>query len=327
MTELQILRNAKACIEYLANGKDPLTKNPIPENETVRKSGIIKYLNYVANQLEQDILTKEQIQNQFAISEERIARFRAENKPVTITQLAGIINTSLQLGENGFIPGDAISQWLESQELLERYITESGSSFRRVATEKAITYGMENIFYQNGNFKTVIYHPQAQKWIFDSIREIAAFCEKHAEKFPCPQKLDIPIKPFSECPRVDPVIKKKTITEFQLTQQQKDSLCPFAASAKVSQITDYLNSFVNPSQVKKLKNGMITNWLFSERLLKKANYGNGFLPTTEGQTIGIIIQNYERNGFQHQMPIYTDKAQAYIFQNIDDLIEFNLLES
>ena len=112
-----------------------------------------------------------------------------------------------------------------------------------------------------------------------------------------------------------------------MTQQQKDNLCPFAAEAKISQITNYLNSFVDPSQVKKLKNGMISNWLFSERMLKKANYGNGFIPTPEGQAIGIAIQNYERNGFQHQMPIYTAKAQAYIFQNIDDLIEFNLLES
>ena len=57
--------------------------------------------------------------------------------------------------------------------------------------------------------------------------------------------------------------------EFNLTPEQKESLHAFAPEAKISEITKYLNSFINETQLKPLKNGIISSWLWSEKLLTK----------------------------------------------------------
>ena len=45
------------------------------------------------------------------------------------------------------------------------------------------------------------------------------------------------------------------------------------------------------------------------------------------QRIGIIVKNFVRNNFNHTICIYTEQAQQYIFDHINDIIEFNLSEN
>lgn len=195
MTELQILKNAKACLELLAKGVDPLTKQPVPENDVVRKKGIIQYLNFIAERLQKDIQAEQKKEEnafvRFYVSPERTASFQAESEPVTITKIIKKINEGFAPDENGFIPSTAFSYWLESKGLLLRQPKEEGS-YRRIASEKAADYGITNTYAKNGNHKGVIYDTQAQQWIFDSMEEISEFCIQNKDLFPQAEKFTPP---------------------------------------------------------------------------------------------------------------------------------------
>ena len=70
MTELEIMKNAEACLRYLIKGTDPFTKEAVPENDVVRKKQISKYLNFTA-----DFLHKAIAQQQNAAPKNDSARF------------------------------------------------------------------------------------------------------------------------------------------------------------------------------------------------------------------------------------------------------------
>ncbi|MBE6876017.1 MAG: hypothetical protein E7496_04715 [Ruminococcus sp.] len=318
MTELQIMKNAKACLELLAKGIDPLTKTPVPDDDVVRKPALIKYLNYTAEILEKNIsamqILEQSEQNasaRFFVSEERKANFHAVNEDVTITNISNVINAGISPEQDGFIPTKAISEWLESKELLEKRSI-SGGNYRRIATEKAVDFGMTNLYNSKGNFKSVVFTPQAQQWIYDCMDEISEFCIQNAEQYP---KLEKTSEPPAEIPL------------FRLTPEQKAQLSPFAEETKISEITKYLNSMIDTSHVKPLKNGIISGWLFSERFLQKQGNQKEYTPTPQGEQIGIFCKSYTRNGCDFKISLFTPQAQQYIFDHIDDLIEFNRLEN
>ena len=124
-----------------------------------------------------------------------------------------------------------------------------------------------------------------------------------------------------------PVPEQTELPLFQLTTEQKAQLSPFAEETKISEITKYLNSMIDTSQVKPLKNGILSGWLFSERLLQKQGNQKEYTPTPQGEEIGIFCKSYTRNGYDFKISIFTSQAQQYIFDHIDDLIEFNMLEN
>ncbi len=70
MTELEVMKNAQACLRLLAQGVDPFTKQPLPETETVRKPAIAKYLNFTAECMNQLIQKKEQEEKRFIFPKE-----------------------------------------------------------------------------------------------------------------------------------------------------------------------------------------------------------------------------------------------------------------
>ena len=318
MSKLKALQSAKICMELLAQGIDPITKNPVSECEVIKNSTMISCFQFIAKMLEENITAQEEIKKRFFVSEERIKNLKAVDEPITITQIAQNINFGILPEENGFIPFSAIGYWLEQQELLVRVVTGENSNIRKQATDKAIAYGIKNLYTKNGNIKNVIYTRQAQEWIYNSIPEISEFCIKNKELFP--EKNFIPSLKAILIPKQ---IEKQ---EFNLTPEQKESLHAFAPEAKISEITKYLNSFINETQLKPLKNGIISSWLWSEKLLTKLQ-DKTYIPTKDGEQIGILCKNYIRNNFEHKISIFTEQAQEYIFRHIDDIIIFNSFEN
>ncbi|MBR1555380.1 MAG: hypothetical protein IJ644_08320 [Oscillospiraceae bacterium] len=327
MTELQIMKNAKACLELLAKGIDPLTKTPVPDDDVVRKPALIKYLHYTAEILEKNISAMQNPEQpeenpsvRFFVPEERKINFRAVNDAVTITNITNVINDGISPEQDGFIPTKAISEWLESKGLLEKRSISNGS-YRRIATEKAVDFGITNLYNSKGNFKSVMFDVQAQQWIYDCIDEISEFCIQNAGDYPRPQKTTAP--PMESIP----VPEQTELPLFQLTPEQKAGLHPFADEAKVTEITKYLNSVREPHQSLALPNGMISKWLASYRFLYLIPSIKKYKPTEEGQKIGILCRMHTWNGFEAPRCIFTPQAQQYIFDHIDDLIEFNMLEN
>ncbi|MDE5738479.1 MAG: hypothetical protein K2H93_08950, partial [Oscillospiraceae bacterium] len=307
MSKLKALQSAKICMELLAQGIDPITKNSVPECEVIKNSTVTSCFQFIVKILEKDITAQEEITKRFFVSEERIKNLKAVDEPITITKIAQNINFGISPEENGFIPSSAISYWLEQQELLVRVISSETGNIRKQATDKAITYGIKNLYGKNGNVKNVVYTRQAQQWIYDSIPEISEFCIKNKEIFP--QRKFIP--PLEAVVIAEQAEKQ----EFNLTLEQKKDLHAFAPEAKISEITQYLNSLIDKTQVKTLKNGILSSWLWCEKLLTKFQ-DKTYIPTKDGEKIGILCQSYTRNGFEHQISIFTAQAQEYIFSHI-----------
>ena len=114
---------------------------------------------------------------------------------------------------------------------------------------------------------------------------------------------------------------------FYLSEEQKTNLHPFADEAKITELTKYLNSLIDRKQFRPLRDGMISKWLASYRFLQLIPSINKYKPTSEGEKIGILCRLHTWNGFEAPRCIYTRAAQQYIFDNIDSLIEFNMLEN
>ena len=101
---------------------------------------------------------------------------------ITISNISKVINAGVSFDENGFIPTQGISEWLENKGLLEKKEIPNGS-YRRMATEQAADFGITNLYNSNHNFKSVMFNRQAQQWIYDSIDEISEFCTQNEQKF------------------------------------------------------------------------------------------------------------------------------------------------
>ena len=76
-----------------------------------------------------------------------------------------------------------------------------------------------------------------------------------------------------------------------------------------------------------MKNGILTGWLYAYGWIQKSSHFQEYVPTESGKEIGIIAKNFIRNNFNHTICIYTEQAQQYIFDHINDIIEFNLSEN
>ncbi len=193
MTELEIMKNAEACLRFLIKGTDPFTKEAVPENDVVRKKQISKYLNFTADFLHKAIAQQQNAapkndSARFFVSRERAEKWKPNRESVTISKIAQAINEGISPEQDGFIPTKALSEWLESQNLLEKRSLPNGS-YRRIATEQASDYGITNLYNSRGNFKSVLFSVQAQQWIYDCIDEVTEFCIQHAEEFPRLEKV------------------------------------------------------------------------------------------------------------------------------------------
>ncbi|MDE6708123.1 MAG: hypothetical protein K2K06_08815 [Oscillospiraceae bacterium] len=69
MSKLKALQSAKICMELLAQGIDPITKNPVSECEVIKNSTMISCFQFIAKMLEENITAQEEIKKRFFVSE------------------------------------------------------------------------------------------------------------------------------------------------------------------------------------------------------------------------------------------------------------------
>lgn len=101
MTDHEILCRAKTYIDKLANGIDPLTDEPVRENDIVNNVRISRCLFYVSGVLDKvisgDVPAKKQRTSKlpFRIPEEKLAEFEYSDTPISITQLLKNVNAMI----------------------------------------------------------------------------------------------------------------------------------------------------------------------------------------------------------------------------------------
>lgn len=109
---------------------------------------------------------------------------------------------------------------------------------------------------------------------------------------------------------------------FFITEEQRLQL-QIIPNAMVSEIANELNRVTAENNVKKIQATWITNWLISVGFLE-INTSGKRTSTNGGKSIEITSQLKNRlDGTEYYQNYYSEKAQEFIYDNIDSIISFH----
>lgn len=182
MTEQDILKHAKRYLDKLAVGIDPLTGEPVPSDDVVRKERIAKCLTYVSDVLEILISQgepetlpahKQQRLPAFAITEEALSRVQVSEKPVTITELGKSINAQIDQECVDKLKTASLLEYLDKHGFLEMRSLPNGRSTRQpTQIGQQLGIGLEEREGAEGPYTATVYGSKAQRFLLKHMDEI-----------------------------------------------------------------------------------------------------------------------------------------------------------
>ena len=197
MTDLEILQRAKQYIDSLANGYDPLSGNPVRDDDVINQVRISRCLFYVSGVLQKvidnggEIQRKKQpkapkpVKEPFFLTHEQIALLQPQNMALSATKVAGIANELIDDAHMQKLKGTDIAGWLLSVGLLQEVESAAGRK-RKIPTPNGEMLGMkETSFVNEQGVPThyTVYDQNAQQFIFDNMETLIAFIrERETEK-------------------------------------------------------------------------------------------------------------------------------------------------
>ncbi|MBR6808452.1 MAG: hypothetical protein IKM46_08775 [Clostridia bacterium] len=119
-------------------------------------------------------------------------------------------------------------------------------------------------------------------------------------------------------------------SEFFLSDEQKVALSVSEIPLTVSEITEYLNSFVDTETMKKIASTWITRWLVKLGFLDVVALPNGKsrkTPTKQGWELGIFTEERVGQYGPYVAVLYRHAAQQFIYDNIDAIMAFKVAEN
>lgn len=200
MTDLEIMQRARAYIEKMANGVNPITDQPVPDYETLNDVRISRCLFYVSDVLRQvienggEIGKKKAAKKQpFMISQEQLRNFELSEKPISVSEVTRRINALKNSEEMANLKYKSITDYLMNAGMLQLIEFNDGSKAKE-PTEMGRTIGIsvEERFGQRGAYRVVLYNLDAQQFILDNMEGIIEIDHK-----PVPQR-EMQGKPWTE---------------------------------------------------------------------------------------------------------------------------------
>ncbi len=197
MTELEIMQRAKQYIDALANGYDPLSGQPVRDDDVVNQVRVSRCLFYVSGVLQKVIDNGGEIQRKkktkppktvkevFFLTHEQIVLLQSQNTALSATKVAAIANELIDDEHMQKLKGTDIAGWLLSVGLLQEVESATGRK-RKVPTPDGEMLGMKETSFineQGVSTQYTVYDKNAQQFIFDNMETLIAFIrEREAEK-------------------------------------------------------------------------------------------------------------------------------------------------
>lgn len=315
-TELDTMKHAKEYIDKLANGIDPFTDKPVPDDDIVNNVKLSRCFFYISGILEKVIenggevtaektveVIKPQKRGAVVITDEARARFKCFINEVSLSTFTDMINKYLDRDVSVKLKSTAIADWLTVIGMLDREALPSGR-FKRVPTDSALSEGIRlNEYLTPGGFPryAIMISPSAQQFILDNIDAIAEM-----NGFPREKRNKLP---------------------FVVTDEMREKLAASENYVTATDMTQNINSYVNENESGALKTGSISKWLEEQGILENAELPSGRrtrLPTEEGLKLGIETrQRTSQRGEEYTAVVYSKQAQEYIYSHIDEIAVFN----
>ena len=180
MTELETLQRAKTYLDKLANGIDPLTDSPVPDNDCINQVRISRCLFYVSDVLRKlidngGIIEKQQKSKKirFTITQEELKRYTIDEMPVPVSEIAKRINDLVDPETMTKLKYSSITSFLvQSGLLIEQEFAEGKKSKFPSEQGKSIGISREERQGHNGPYYVTVYNADAQRFILDNIYAI-----------------------------------------------------------------------------------------------------------------------------------------------------------
>jgi hypothetical protein len=189
MTDLEIMQRAKTYIEKMANGLNPITGQPIPDDETLNDVRISRCLFYVSDVLRQvidnggEVVKKTAKMQAFTISQEQLQRFELSKEPIPISEITRRINVLVDHENMVNLKYKSITEFLMNAGFLTIVEYHDGSQ-RKEPTEAGSHLGIsvEERMGQQGLYRVVVYNEDAQHFILDNFDGVLEIDRKPASK-------------------------------------------------------------------------------------------------------------------------------------------------
>lgn len=193
MNELEIMIRAKEYMEKLANGIDPLTGQPVKDDDIINNVRISRSLFYVAGVLQKVIDNGGEVQKEkkkkadrlpFSLTDEQAAQLTPAYDSISLSKVIGIINRQIDDKVMNKLQRKTLAEWLRQRDLLTEVIINGKPRFNPTSSGETVGISLIDYITPTGQFiKICVYSPEAQQFIFDNIDSIIAFSaeEKAAE--------------------------------------------------------------------------------------------------------------------------------------------------
>lgn len=177
MTEIEKIEYTKAFIDKMAQGINPLTDAPAPENDLINNVRISRCFFYVSDLLRQVIenggvakAPKKRASKPFTLTPEQIAAYRASSNSLSLSQFAKDV-TALAGDENmQKLTYYDFMDWLVSRGLINETIGPDGKP-QRLPSEDGTKIGIRTEHRQTpyGDRDFVVYDANAQQFLLDNV--------------------------------------------------------------------------------------------------------------------------------------------------------------
>ena len=114
---------------------------------------------------------------------------------------------------------------------------------------------------------------------------------------------------------------------FSITQEQLNdfgySPNPLSATAVARKINWLVREDIEQKKIEKLSYRKITQWLMNIGMIEYREWEDGKIkrfPTTEGESIGLVLAGWDNYGRRTPVIYFTEEAQRFIIDNIDAVI-------
>ena len=179
MTELEMINRAKTYIDKLANGVNPLTDEPVSENDIVNNVRISRCFFYISDLLRRFAeggfpeAAKKGKKQPFIITEEQRKRFEFSETPISVSEIARRFNTAVNTEGAVQMRYSGITFWLIESGLLSVDRREDGREVKLpTAAGMELDISQEVRSGANGSYTVVVYNENAQRYIVDNIDAI-----------------------------------------------------------------------------------------------------------------------------------------------------------
>lgn len=179
MTELEMINRAKTYIDKLANGVNPLTDEPVSENDIVNNVRISRCFFYISDLLRRFAeggfpeAAKKGKKQPFVITEEQRKRFEFSETPISVSEIARRFNAAVNTEGAVQMRYSGITFWLIESGLLSVDRREDGREVK-LPTAAGMELGISQEVRSgaNGSYTVVVYNENAQRYIVDNIDAI-----------------------------------------------------------------------------------------------------------------------------------------------------------